>query len=45
MYKKIEEQIPVVNQYEEKLIEEGIVTREECVVSQCASSEREQVIC
>jgi 2-oxoglutarate dehydrogenase complex dehydrogenase (E1) component-like enzyme len=34
MYKKIEKQIPVVNQYEEKLIEEGIVTREECEVRQ-----------
>jgi hypothetical protein len=32
MYKTIEEQIPVVTQYEEQLIKQGIVTREECEV-------------
>jgi 2-oxoglutarate dehydrogenase complex dehydrogenase (E1) component-like enzyme len=32
MYKTIEKQIPVVTQYEEQLIKQGIVTREECEV-------------
>ncbi|XP_028405174.1 2-oxoglutarate dehydrogenase-like, mitochondrial [Dendronephthya gigantea] len=30
MYEKIEKQTPVVNKYEQRLVDEGIVTREEC---------------
>lgn len=33
MYQKIQEQLPVVSQYGERLIQEGIVTREEYEVS------------
>lgn len=33
MYKQIERQTPVVKKYEDYLVEQGIVTREECEVS------------